>query len=56
MGEGNAHFNISQAHENIGDVTNALTHMEQAHSVHTDGHAYVLEAEQEVDRLEYLNY
>ena len=55
MGEGNAHFNISQAYEAASDAPNALKHMEQAHSVHAKllgaEHAYVREAEQEVQRL-----
>ena len=55
MGEGDAHFNISMAYEQVGDVANALKHMEQAYTVHAKvlgaGHAYVLEAKQEVQRL-----
>ena len=55
-GEGNAHYNISNAFEATGDLTSAIQHMQLAKACYVRcfgaGHSEVIDAQQQVERLQ----
>jgi hypothetical protein len=59
VGEGNAHYNISNAFIASGDMKGAIEHMQQAHAcfVRCLGAEYseAVDAQEQVERLEALS-
>jgi hypothetical protein len=54
-GEGNAHYNISDASEEAGDTKRAIYHMQQAHACYVTcfgaEHSEAVDAHEQVERL-----
>ena len=59
VGEGNAHYNISNAFKASGDMKGAIEHMQQAHACYVRcfgaEHSEAVVAQKQVERLEALS-